>query len=466
MRRDTDSSPAAHELLRYRVVSAVQALMLGGLKRSAAISAVAEQLHPGHQGGAYKFSRRTVVRWVKAFDEEGLDGLRDTPRTRCDSSIVLTPELLAYLEAQKSKDPRASIPELLRRARLKGVLHPTAKVDRATVWRALKRMGVSTRRLRRVEVDDKRRFAFPHRLQMVLIDFKHFRVGPTRARRVAIYFLDDATRYGLGVLVGTPGEKPIYCLRGLAEVFRRFGRMQVIFFDHGPAFTAEDVLSVLRGLLIHAIHGRPEYPEGHGKIERFNQSVKARTLRSLDGAPDVDADPASLTLRLRHDLFEIYNHLPHESLGGDTPHSRWVASTQPLQPFDDEAALTEAFVIEERRTVSNDHCISFSGMVYEVPMGLAGQRIAILRALLEDDALYLDHRGRRVRLHPVDLALNAQSSRARGQVGEEDPDGPPVKSASALAFEREYGPLLSPDGGFPDGDAVDSITPEEEEEDE
>lgn len=57
----------------------------------------------------------------------------------------------------------------------------------------------------------------------------------------------------------------------------------------------------------------------------------------------------------------------------------------------------------EQRTVSNDHCISFDGVVYEVPVGLAGQRITILRALLEDDALYLNHRGRRIRLHPVDL---------------------------------------------------------------
>ena len=466
MRRDTDSTPAAHELLRYRVVSAVKALMLGGFKRSAAISAVAEQMHPGHEGGVYKFSRRTVVRWVKAFDEEGLDGLRDTPRERCESSTVLAPSLLDYLETQKSKDPPASIPELLRRARLEGALHPTAEVDRSTVWRALKRKGISTRRMRRVEVDDKRRFAFPHRLQMVLIDFKHFRVGPTRSKRVAIYFLDDATRYGLGVLVGTPGEKPIYCLRGLAELFRRFGKMQVIFFDHGPAFRADDVLRVLRCLLIHAIHGRSEYPEGHGKIERFNQSVKARTLRTLDGAPDVDTDPASLTLRLRHDLFEVYNHLPHESLGGDTPHARWIASKRPLQAFDDEAALTEAFVIEEQRTVSNDHCISFSGVVYEVPMGLAGRRITILRAPLEDDALYLNHRGRRIRLHPVDLALNAQSPRARGGEDDEATEGPPAKSASALVFEREYGPLLSPDGGFLDREGVDSINPDKEKEDE
>ena len=43
MKRDTDSTPTARELLRYRVVSAVKALTLVGWKRSAAISAVAAQ---------------------------------------------------------------------------------------------------------------------------------------------------------------------------------------------------------------------------------------------------------------------------------------------------------------------------------------------------------------------------------------------------------------------------------------
>ena len=465
MSRESKFTVSARMLLRYQVVSAVKALTSGGRKRSAAITEVAGQSFPDSTGTEHHVSRRSILRWVDAFDAMGFDGLRDAVRKPCESSLVVKPDLLAYLKDRKENDPAASIPELLRRARLEGILHPSETVNRTTVWRALKRMDVSTRRVRQAEAQDTRRFAYGQRMQMVLVDFKHFRAGPTRARRLAIYFLDDATRYGLGVLVGTDGEKAIYCLLGLLEVLRRYGLMVTVYMDHGPAFISDDVKAVLRKLGIFYIHGRSRYPEGHGKIERFNQSVKARLLRTLDRADWVNPDPTALTILLRHDLFEVYNHLPHESLAQDTPHQRWTGSSQPLRPVDGEEKLTEAFLVAEQRTVSKDHCISYQGQIYEVPTGLAGRRIKMLRALLENDALYLDHKSARIRLHPVDPAFNARDRRVSGSRSAPEPAGSPEKSASALSFTHEYGSILDSTGGFPDEEGADSFTTNQEEDD-
>jgi putative transposase len=465
MEQDSNQDISAKMLLRYRVVSAVKVLLLTGRKRSTALSAVAGQVYPDDEGNVHRFSRRTVQRWYTAFEKKGVDGLRDESRQRCDSSVVLKPEFLAYLQKQKKDDPHASIPELLRRARQSGALHPGEKVDRTTVWRALRRMGVATRRMRKVEIDDKRRFAFVERMQMVLVDFKHFRAGPTRAKRLAIYFLDDATRFGLGVLVGTEGEKPIYTLRGLLEVFKAYGVMLALYLDGGSGFKAHDVHAVLTRFKIPFIHGTANYPEGHGKIERFNRSALARVLRSFDGADWLDPHPDVLTLRLRHDLFQVYNHLPHESLEGDSPYQRWQASKQPLRPGPSTQKFEDFFVVKERRTVSNDHCIKFRSVAYEVPTGLAGQRIIVERALLENGALYLRHNGKRIRLHPVDLAFNARSGRARGGEVEDEPSGSLPKNASSLSFDAEFGSILDPDGGFPDEEDADDVTtnPKEEE---
>lgn len=465
MKEDSGRDLSGKWLLRYRVVSAVQGLTAAGLKRSAALSAVAGQLHVDGAGHGHRFSVRTVRRWLAAFEEKGVAGLKNAAHPHSESSEVLPPELLDYLQAQKAADEPASIPELLRRAREENALHPTVVVDRSTVWRALRRMGVSTRRVRRVEINDKRRFAFSQRMRLVLADFVHFRVGPARLRRLAIYFLDDATRYGLGVLVGTDGEKTVYCLRALQDVLVRYGLMLVIYLDHGPAFVADDLARVLSGLRIGFIHGTSAYPQGHGKIERFNRSLRARILRSFDGALDVDPDCGALTLRLRHDLFDKYNHLPHESLELDTPHQRWTSNATLLKSAGDEEILRAAFVLPEQRTVSNDHCISFDGVLYEVPGGLAGRKVTVLRALLENDALYLDHGGRRVRLHPVDLAANATSGRVRRTQPQERVD-PPAKTASTLSFEREYGSILESDGGFPEREDADSLNRHKEDDDE
>ena len=58
--------------------------------------------------------------------------------------------------------------------------------------------------------------------------------------------------------------------------------------DGGPGLAAADSAEVgaNRGALL--IHGEANYPEGHGKVERFNQTAKAQSLRALDGRPDVD----------------------------------------------------------------------------------------------------------------------------------------------------------------------------------
>jgi putative transposase len=44
-------------------------------------------------------------------------------------------------------------------------------------------------------------------MMMVLADGKHFRAGVRRRKHVALFFLDGAPRYELGVLVGTEANQ-------------------------------------------------------------------------------------------------------------------------------------------------------------------------------------------------------------------------------------------------------------------
>lgn len=437
---------------RYRIVSAVRALELGGTGRQAAVRLVATSVHVDEAGHSRRVSERTLYRWLAAHAEQGLLGLRRKQRSRVDGSQVLAPKLLSFLAAERDRDRDASIPELLRRAEAEEIIASARALDRSTVWRAMQRLGIETRR-RKIPADaDQRRFRYPSRMQMVLADFKHFRAGVQRARRAALYLLDDASRYGLGVVV-TTSERAEPVLHALHEVICAVGLMDLVYWDGGAGFRDGDVLAVCAALQVGPIRGRARYPEGHGAIERFNRSAKARVLRSLDGAPDVDADCAALTLRLRHDLFEVYNHLPHEALDGQSPYERFHQDPRPLRPARSAAWLRQCFCVTLQRRVSNDHVVPVDGIDYEVPRGHAGEKVALVRRLLErteeTDALYLRHHGKLVRIHPVDLAQNARTRRARpddddGQVGEV-----PAKSASHMAFERDLPSMLAPDGGYP-----------------
>lgn len=458
MAQDDAQKPFSEQaLLRYTVVSLVRARLLAGEDRREAIEYVAGMEHATANGVLCRVSMRSIKRWLARFEAAGMAALEDLARRSCSASRVLDPKLLDFLARERKKDRKASIPELLRRAKQVGLLTSISDVDRSTVYRALVRMHVPTGRTKQERGRDMRRFAYAHRMQMVLADGKHFRAGVDRVRRVAVFFLDDATRKGLDVVVGTSESAQLF-LRGLDRVLRAWGLMGILYLDHGPGFIANAVKEVTRRLERALIHGEVRYPEGHGKIERFNQTALNAVFRTLPGRPDVDPALEALELRLRHWLFEIYNHKPHEGLTlvegrYETPFERWDKDAVALRhPSQEE--IHAAFVLHHQRTVSADRLVSIDGTRYELPLVLApggrkGPRIQIEERLLDGTFYVFCPDGTRVRIHPVDLEANAQSRRARREALDNEPEDI-ARSAADMAYDRDYGSVLDADGGVQD----------------
>jgi len=443
-------SASAEAVFRYQVVADVAASVRTGEKLLEAVRAAAGRSWLGLDGKLRRVGKRTIYRWLAAFEAGGLAALEPAQRARSAGAIVLPDPLMRFIAEQKRLDVSASLPELIRRARELAIIGPHVRIDRSTVYRTAQRMDIPVARRKGPRERDARRFAFPHRMDCVLCDGKHFRAGVTRAKRVALFFLDDATRFGLHVVVGTSESAELF-LRGLYEVVRRYGLMQIVFLDQGPGFIATEsfeVVGKLGGLLIH---GEKAYPEGHGKIERFNQTANAQSLRGLDRRPDVDAACAALELRLGHYMGERYNHTPHESLDADTPFARFTADGKPLSFPDSDEDLRRRFVVHLERTASKDHIVSIDGIHYEVPRGLADRRLTIHHRLL-DHTFAVVAGGQLVDLAPVDLSANARTRRAREDVGSDPPGHPLPRSAADLAFDRDFRPIVGPDGGFSDPD--------------
>jgi putative transposase len=436
-------SPEA--LFRYQIVSAVKARELSGQGTEAAVHEVAAQTHWTPASEHRTVSVRSIYRWLAEQDRDGLTGIETARPARVISRALPAP-LLDFLAQEKAEDRYASVPELIRRAHQLGVIGPHQRVDRTTVYRACVRLGLPLRRVPAKHEADQRRYAYPHRMMCVLADGKRFRVGVRRKRRVAVFFLDDASRFGLGVVVGTDENTELF-LRGLHGVIRRFGFMDILFLDLGPGFRADDTTAACHRLDIHLVHGTAAYPEGHGKIEKFNQTAQAQILRGFPGAIDIDDDCGALELRLSHFLDHCYNRQPHESLDGQTPLDRFEADTRALRFPDSDAELAARFVVTETRKVSTDNVISFEGTDYEVPRGHARTDITVWRHLLSG-ALSVVHDQKLVPLAPVDLARNAVSRRALPQAPAPDDDECAPRTAAHLAFARDFAPVVGPDGGF------------------
>lgn len=441
--------PHPEALFRYGLVCQVLTRTLDGKCVSQAAGGIASQPHhDSATGEARRVSPRTLRRWHKGYRNGDFSGLVPKQRKKATGPVVLSDELVTFCREEKNKDPRASVPELCRRAQELGILKSGEVVDRSTLWRTLTRMGVSTRRRKAASDRDSRRYAFPHRLNCVLCDGKYFRAGAAETKRMALNFLDDANRSLLHVLVGASENTEIF-LRGVYEVIARYGYMDLLYVDHGPGFISLDTLHVFKhNLKIPLIHGEAAYPEGHGKVERFNQTFKQDLLRHWRGRPDIDPAYAALEARLEHYRRTQYNCRPHESLGKRTPWECFEQDPKPLKlPANDEL-LRSQFVIHEKRRVSNDHIVSVDGAWYEMPRGYAGCWVTIERHLLRNNRIFFLHEGELIELHVVDLEKNARAKRAKEQRLQSEDDHPLPKSAAEHAYERDMAPMVDADGGY------------------
>lgn len=433
--------------MRYSVLAQLEALLLSGSSPSDAVREIAEREHAYPDGRPVQVSVRTLQRWRAAYATCGIEALVPRSRKHTETSVTLSEALVAFFNDEKQRDPRASVPELLRRARVRGIIAEDLPIDRSTAWRACRRMGLPTRARPAKREGDMRRWRYPHRMQCVLADGKHFRAGSARLRRVALFFLDDATRYGLDGLVGTSESEELF-LHGLYEMVGKHGLMDLLYLDKGPGFKSDDTLAVVQGGLgAWLIHGTTRYPQGHGAVERLNRTASEQLLRSLDGSVEVDPDCHALTLRLRHFL-DRYNDTPHETLAGDTPRQRWEAG-RPLRFPEDQADLYRRFVVREPRKVSTDHVIKADGRLWEAPRGMGGTWAEVTRHLL-DGRYWVLHEGRMVQLTELDVHANATGR--RGYIGDDQSlssEGIPA-TAARLAFDHDLRPLIDSDGGFRD----------------
>jgi len=444
------NEPSNEVLFRYLILSKVLAREQQGETRSVATGAIAENKQTDPAGSLRSVSQRTLYRWLNTFERYGFNGLVPKARQRCMNSLVISQELLDFFRQQKQDDPKTSIPELIRRAKQLDLIADNETVDRSTLWRSLRRMGVNTTRAGTNHcARDKRRFAYPHRMDMVLCDGKHFRAGVSRVRRVALFFLDDATRLGLSVVVGTSENKELF-LRGLYEAILRYGLMSALYVDNGSGFTAKDSIIVCKQLGVLFIHGQAGYPQGRGKIERFNQTALMQCLRTLDGNPGVNPDCSALELRLRHFMFQQYNHSPHEGLDGQPPWQRFNSDSRGLRFSEDGGDLKRAFVLHHKRRVSADNIVSLGGVKYEMPCGYEKSYVILRHLVLEKKVCFI-YQQKEITLYSPDIHANALDKRAQTRIsGKEQPGTVLPDSGAQIAFHREHRPIVGPDLGFSD----------------
>jgi putative transposase len=356
-------------------------------------------------------SPSTILAWVKRYEKGGrrLESLypevrRDRGRPRC-----LDEETLMSLVELKKQLRGASMPVILREARLRKILHPGIKAHPVTIYRLFRERGLMNHQ----EVaEDRRRFEAELPNDIWQSDCMH---GPRvvsdgKIRKTYLFaFIDDMSRM-IPHATFYLNERVETYVAALRVALAKRGLPRKLYVDNGPAFRSHLLGHATAALGIALIHSKPYQPQGRGKIERFFLTVRMQLLPTCTG----DMTLAELNGKLTKWLDEEYHATVHSSTR-QTPLSRYIKHAHLLREAPKD--LHDYFRIHVIRKVDRDRTVSLGGRLYEAPVPLIGKTITLLYH--EDDPLRVEalHNGTsQGMLVPLDLNINCRVRRQSNRV--------------------------------------------------
>jgi len=122
-------------------------------------------------------------------------------------------------------------------------------------------------------------------------------------------------------------------------------QMPTLYTDNGSGFASDIVAGYLAHHGIMHIFGTPYHPQGRGKIERFNRSIKEKLCLV------VYTSPSELMLAIK-EAIRVYNETPHESLKNVSPNDVYAGrKDEILQKRQEKKRLT----LERRKSYNLNH---------------------------------------------------------------------------------------------------------------
>lgn len=356
--------------------------------------------------GRTRLTRSTILRWIKRYKQSNgnLQSLYPIERSDRGVSRGLEEETALALISLRKEMPKATVIDLIKSMRQRGLLCPGTELSLSSAYRLLHRHHLMNPLERKPE--DRRKFEAELPNDLWQSDSMH---GPQvhedgRTKKSYLFaFLDDHSRLVPHAQFYLTEGLDSY-LNALEQALLRRGLPRKLYLDNGPAFRSKHLEDITASLGIALIHSRPYKPQGRGKIERFFRTLRSQFLPGFRGRTLQDLNEA-----LDLWLTDIYHQRKHTSTE-QSPFQRFTAQMQCLRAA--PSNLQDYFRKHARRRVAKDRTITLNGKLYEAPIPLIGKHIVVL---------YHDHQPQRVEvfyerksyglLTPVDLHINCRVKR-------------------------------------------------------
>lgn len=357
-------------LFRYQLIREAADPGLSTRARGRLVREIAAGSHTDPAGRSVTVSRDTLDRWIRAWRRGGFDALVPAPRQCSRRLPVEVIEMAVALKRENLERTAAQIVRILRAQAGWAPGERTLQRHFADLGLTVPQMPASTTVFGRFEA------ARPNELWTG--DALH---GPhVGGRKTYLFaFIDDHSRAFVGHRFGF-AEDAVRLAAALRPALGSRGVPEKIYVDNGSAFVDAWLLRACAKLGIRLVHSTPHRPQGRGKIERAFRTVREQFLVEITGTDGVPARHQVGDLGELNRLFtawvETVYHRAVHSETGQPPLARWCAGG-PF-PLPTPAALAEAFLWEERRTVTKTATVSLHGNIYQVDPILIGRRVELV----------------------------------------------------------------------------------------
>ena len=426
-------------LFRYGLIADLLPLTPGSRGIGAKLREKAAQTYAIPGTRRTRVAVETMRGWLKLYRRGGFDALYPKRRGDLGRPRRLAAEIAEALVGIKAEHPGYSVRQVIAHAREHGQVPESARLAKSTVYRLLKREGLTGRLAADAPATDRRRFAYRFAGELWMSDVMHGpKVADRRRRRKSflIAFIDDATRVvphaAFAFSENTAAFLPVF-----KHALLRRGLPLRLYVDNGANYRSHHLALVCAKLGIALIHARPHQPAGKGKIERWFRTLRAGWLRHLD--MDAIESLEALNRALAGWVEGEYHQAPHRGLGGQTPLDRWARFGEEVRYPDAGMDLDDLFLFEAKRKVMKDRTVSLNGRLYEADAVPVGQTVTVRYdpGAPPGRPLQLLHEGRPAgRATPLDAYANAAVKRARPSRQIEPTARAPEPAPSPLALRR------------------------------
>ena len=261
-----------------------------------------------------KIPRSTYYTWLKAYKEQGIEGL-----TKTNASARKIWNRLTAEETERVLEIARLHPELSPRLlAVKITDEESFSISESTVYRILRGNNlIAPRPLPEMPAEKQWRHKTTHPdelwqcdgTNLFVVGWGYYKLLPVEddySRKIIAHDLrPDETGFNISDIM----EMGIENAR---EEGHLIAAMPKLYSDNGSGFVSKVLAEYLSGYGIKHIFGTPYHPQGRGKIERFNRSIKEKVCLVVYSSPE-DLKKAI------DEAIAIYNSTPHESLNNVSP---------------------------------------------------------------------------------------------------------------------------------------------------